>query len=93
MSDENHQLLVQFAEVKGQLSAVLQLMQHNHDSTHQRINDFRTAVEGRIAGVEARLEKVEDNERGTAIRAASGGALSAAVVTGAIEALKFFASR
>jgi sugar (pentulose or hexulose) kinase len=90
---ENNEVLVQLAQVKGQLTAMTQLMQQNHDSTHQRINDFRHAVEGRIAGVEARLDKVENNERGTAIKAAGGGALSAAIVTATIKALEFLAGR
>lgn len=90
MSDEKNVVLVQLARMEGQLASLTQLMQQNHDSTHQRINDFRHAVEGRIGGVEARLDKIEDNERGTALRAASGGAFSGAIVAAAIEAIKLF---
>ena len=94
MSD-NHDVLVQLAQVQGQLTAMTQLMQQNHDSTHQRINDFRHAVEGRIAGVEARvdrieasIEKVGGNERASALKAAGSGAFSGAVMTAGIELLK-----
>lgn len=93
MSGENNEVLVGLAEVRGQLTAMTQLMQQNHDSTHQRINDFRHAIEGRITGVEARLDKVEKNERGTALKGAGGGALSAAIVAAGIEALKIFSGR
>ena len=88
MSADNSEVLVQMAEVKGQLSMMLQLMQQNHDSTHQRINDFRLSVEGRLAGVETRLKQVETNERSTAIKAAGGGALSGAIVAASIEVMK-----
>jgi len=90
---ENNEVLVQLAQVQGQLTAMTQLMQQNHDSTHQRINDFRHAIEGRITGVEARLDKVEDNERGTALKAAGGGAFSGAIMAGAVELIKYLGSR
>jgi len=93
MSDQNTVVLVELAEVKGQLKLMTQMMQQNHDSTHQRINDFRHAIEGRLSGVEARLNTVEKNERGTALRGASSGALAGSVVAASIEALKFFSTR
>lgn len=93
MSGETTEVLVQMAEVKGQLSVILQLMQQNHDATHQRLNDFRQSAEGRFSGLETRLDRVEENERGTAIKAAGGGALSGALVAGAIEVMKFFGGR
>lgn len=86
-------VLVQLAEVKGQLASMQQLMSQNHESTHQRINDFRHAVEGRMAGVEARVGTLEGNERGTAIKAAGGGALSGAFMAAGVELLKFLSSR
>ncbi|MFI5447744.1 hypothetical protein [Polaromonas sp. UC242_47] len=88
MSDPNQQLLQQMGEVQGQLKLMMQVIQSNHDSTHQRINDFRHAIEGRLTGVEARVGVIEKNERGTAMRVASGGALAGAVVAAAIEAIK-----
>ncbi|MFT4191649.1 MAG: hypothetical protein QM617_09035 [Comamonas sp.] len=84
-------VLVQLAKLEGQLTSVMQLMQQNHDSTHQRINDMRHAIEGRMTGVEARVGTLEKNERATALRGASGGALSGAMVGGLIELVKFMA--
>lgn len=86
-------LLSHIGKLEGQLALMTQLIQQNHESTHQRINDFRHAVEGRITGVEARVVTLEKNERSTALKAASGGALSAALVTGAVEAFKILAGR
>ena len=87
---DNHSvLLAHIGKLEGQLAVMTQLMQQNHESTHQRINDFRHAVEGRIAGVEARVVALEGNERSTALKSAGGGA----IVVAAIEALKFFAGR
>lgn len=82
--------LVQLAEVKGQLTMIVQLIQTNHGATHQRIDDLRKTVESRFAGVENRLETIEQNERGTAIRAAGSGAFSGAIVAGVIEVIKHF---
>lgn len=97
MSDHNQDttVLVQLGEVQGQLKLMMTMMQQNHESTHQRINDFRHAIEGRIDGVEARIGAVEDridrvdsNERGTALRGASSGALSGALMAAGIEIIK-----
>ena len=93
MSDPNQQLAQQIGEVQGQLKLMTQMIQQNHESTHQRINDFRHAVEGRLTSVEARVGVIEKNERGTALRGASGGALSGAIVGAAIEGLKLLLSR
>lgn len=91
--DPNATVLVELAEVKGQLKLMVQMMQQNHESTHQRINDFRHAIEGRLSGVETRVATIEKNERGTALRGAGSGALSGAIMGAAIEALKHLMSR
>ncbi|MDP9990914.1 hypothetical protein [Variovorax boronicumulans] len=84
-------VLVELAAVKGQLQMLMLMIQTNHDSTHQRIDDLRRATEGRIEGLDERLATIERNERSTALKAASGGALSGAMVGGAIELFKFVA--
>jgi hypothetical protein len=101
MSDiANAAVLSELGQVKGQLQMMTAMIQQNHESTHQRINDFRHAIEGRIDSVEARIgavegriDTVDKNERGTALRAAGAGGVSAAIVAGAIEALKMLAHR
>ncbi len=92
MSDSTA-LLTELGEVKGQLKMMTAMIQQNHESTHQRINDFRHAIEGRIDTVENRMDTMEKNERGTALRAAGGGAVSAAIVAGAIEAMKMLVNK
>lgn len=93
MSTNDVSVLVELAEVKGQLKLMIQLMQQNHEATHQRINDFRHAVEGRVANVETRMSTLETNERTTALKGAGSGALAGAITGAAIEAMKFFAGR
>lgn len=95
MSDPNQQLLQQVGEVQGQLKLMTQMIQQNHESTHQRINDFRQSIEGRIDGVEVRIgavekrvETIDQHERSKSLRGAGGGAVAAAIVTGAIEAIR-----
>lgn len=100
MSDPNQQLLQQVGEVQGQLKLITQMIQQNHESTHQRINDFRHAIEGRIDGVEARIDGVEGridtidkNERGTAMKVASIGGFSGAIAAAAVELAKHLGTR
>lgn len=88
--DSHSILLAHIGKLEGQLSVMTQMMQANHDSTHQRINDFRHAIEGRIVGVEARVGILESNERSTALKVAGGGALSGAIAAAGVEVLKFF---
>jgi hypothetical protein len=91
---DNHSvLLAHIGKLEGQLAVMTQLMQQNHESTHQRINDFRHAIEGRITGVEARVVTLEGNERSTAIKAAGGGALSGALATAALKLIEYIATR
>lgn len=80
--------LAELGEVKGQLAAITQLITLNQAATHQRIDDLRHAMTGRMDGHENRLGRLEQNERGTAIRAGATGALAAALVTATVEGLK-----
>jgi hypothetical protein len=100
MSDPNAMLVMQLGEVQGQLKMMTHMIQQNQESTHQRIDDFRRATEGRLDGVDARIDGIEDqiktigkNERGTALRGASSGALSGAIVAAGVEILKFMVTR
>lgn len=81
-------LLSETSEVKGQLNGLIGIIQNNHESSNRRLDDFRQSMESRMGGVEDRLGKLEENERGTAIRSSATGALAGAIVAGAIAALK-----
>lgn len=85
----NAAVLVELAEVKGLLKAQMQLAQQNHEATHQRINDFRHAVEGRLDSLENRVVVLEKNERSTAVKSAT----ASAVTLGVLELIKFLAGR
>ena len=58
--------------------------------TNRRIDDLSTAVTNRLDGMDERLQRVEANERSTAIKAGAVGAVSSAVMTGGMELLKHF---
>jgi hypothetical protein len=81
-------ILLQLGQVQGQLLGLTQMIQSQHDSTGKRMDDFQHAMESRLSNVEDRIGKVEDKERGTAIKAAGGSAL----VVGVIELLKHAAA-
>lgn len=100
MSDPNQQLLQQVGEVQGQLKLITQMIQQNHESTHQRINDFRHAIEGRITGVEVRIDGVdarivvlEKNERGTALKVAGIGTVAGAIAAASVELINYLGQR
>lgn len=88
MSDPATALLVEMGQVKGQLTAMTALLQQNHTATQTRIEDLSKSVGVRFDGLEKRLATLEENERGTAIRAAGTGALAGAIVAGALAAIK-----
>lgn len=95
MSDNNaaaNAMLVEVGTVKGTLTSMTELIRQNHQATQTRIEDLSKSVAQRFDGLEERLSVLEKNERGTALRGASGGAVSAAIVTGGIELMKFLAS-
>jgi hypothetical protein len=90
---------VQLAEVKGQLKAMTQMIQAQHDATNQmlsaqhaatnrRIDDFRESVETRLDGHEGRIGRLEGNERATAIRAGASGALAGSLAGALVEGIK-----
>lgn len=87
--DPNHTLMLELAEVKGMLKTMQVAQQQNHEATHQRINDFRHAVEGRIGSLEGRVGTLEKNERSTAIKSAG----ASAITLGVVELVKFLAGR
>ncbi len=84
----NAATLAQLGEVKGQLAIIIQMIQHNHNATHQRIDDLRHTMEGRFTGVDSRLTVLEKNERGTALRTATVGAVAAALVSAGLEVIR-----
>ena len=84
----NTTMLVEMGQVKGQLTAITELIRQNHTATQTRIEDLSKSVGVRFDGIEKRLGTLEANERGTAMRAAGTGALAGAVVAAALAAMK-----
>ena len=82
-------VLIAMGKLEGQLAAMTTLMQQNHLSTQTRIEDLSKSVGVRFDGIENRLATLEQNERGTAMRAAGSGALSGAIVAAGIAAMKY----
>lgn len=81
-------VLIAMGKLEGQLAAMTNLMQQNHQATQTRIEDLSKAVGVRFDGIEKRLATLEQNERGTAIRAAGTGALAGAIVAAGIAAMR-----
>ena len=76
--------------VNAQHVSTREMLTQQHESTNRRIDDLRTsmtqrneAIEKRIDGTNSRVGTLEQNERATAIKAATVGAFSGAV-TGAL---------
>lgn len=88
MSDPATALLLEMGQVKGQLTAMTALLQQNHTATQTRIEDLSKSVGVRFDGLEKRLATLEENERGTAVRAAGTGALAGAIVAAGLAAMR-----
>lgn len=88
MSDATDKALVELGEIKGQLKLMTQMLQQNHDSTNQRIDDVRHSMETRFKGVEERVGTLEKNERGTAIKAGIAATVGGMIVAAGTAFLK-----
>lgn len=86
--DNSDAVLLAVGKLEGQLQTMMALMQQNQLATQTRIEDLKTSIGVRFDGVEKRLGTLEQNERGTAIRAASTGALAGAIVSAGIAAMR-----
>jgi ElaB/YqjD/DUF883 family membrane-anchored ribosome-binding protein len=86
----NMQALQQLAEVRGQLSTITQLLQQNAKHTDQRIDDLRRSIEDRMDMQESRLDNLEKNERGTAIRTAAVAAVTSTIVAAGMAIARGF---
>ena len=80
--------LAELAAVKGQLSQITSMLQAQHASTNTRIDDLRKSIEGRFDSAEKRIGRLEDNERGTAIKTAGISAFSGAVTAALLHLLR-----
>lgn len=93
MNDQQNQnvlVLAQLEAMKLQLVGINNMIQSQHQATNQRIDDLRHSIEGRMDSHESRIEKLEQNERSTAVKAAGVSALTTALMTGFFAALKLW---
>jgi hypothetical protein len=88
MSGDENSTLAAVSEVKGQLLGIQAMLQQNHDSTNQRIDDLRHSVESRMKGVEDRVSTLEKNERGTAVKAGVAAAIGGVLVAAGTAAIR-----
>lgn len=96
LAEVKGQLSAVMTMLASQHESTKQLLNHHHNATNQRIDDLRTAMttqhaatEKRIDGLSGRVGILENNERGTAIKAGSVAAVSGGVVAALIALLKF----
>lgn len=96
LAEVKGQLSAVMTMLTSQHESTQQLLNHHHNATNQRIDDLRHSMatqhagtEKRIDGVSGRVTVLEGNERATAIKAGSVGAVSGAIVAALIAALKF----
>lgn len=88
MPDANTQVLTLLGEIRGELRGIRQVMQANHESTQQRIDDFATANETRFKGIEERLSKMESGKHTLMIRTGVSGASAGGLVAVVVELVR-----
>lgn len=80
-NDSNSAVMAQLADVQGQLKVMTQMLMSQSQAMNTRLDDMSKAMNTRFDGVETRLQRVEDNERKTALVAAGTGAVAGALVS------------
>ena len=88
MPDSNSEILMHLGRIEGQVSQPMALMASGQTAVNQRLDDMNKAIDRQLSNHESRIEKLEDRERGTAIKASVAGTVSAAIVSGAIAMMK-----
>lgn len=90
----NSDILLHLGKIEGQVGQLMNMMQSNQTAINQRLDDMRTAMSVRIESNEKRIDKLEQNERGTAIKAGVAGTvsgtISAAMISAAVAAMRWF---
>ena len=86
--EDNSAVMNQLGKLDGQMQMLMSVMQSNNASTHQRIDDMRAAIAGQLDSVEKRLGTLEANERSTAVKASSAGAIAGVIAAAGVAALK-----
>lgn len=81
-------MLQELATVRGQLTSILTMLQQQSDATNRRIDDLNESIGTRFDGLEGRMATLEANERSTALKVTAAGAVSGAVVSGAMHLIK-----
>lgn len=96
LAEVKGQLSAVMTMLTSQHESTQQLLNHHHNATNQRIDDLRQAVaiqhagtEKRIDGLSGRVTTLENNERGTAIKAGGVAAVSGGVVAALLTLVKF----
>jgi hypothetical protein len=77
-------------EVRGQLTSITLLLQAQHEASNRRMDDLQKSIDNRFDSLENRIGTLEQNERGTAIKAAASGAGAAGLTILLTEVVKGF---
>lgn len=83
-----HQMIVMLGQIQGELRGVREIVQANHSSLHQRIDDMVKSNEARFENVEDRISKVESNHQQLLMKTAAGGGMAGGIVAAGIEIIK-----
>lgn len=78
MSTPDPATIQALGQVQGQLNGIADLIRETSASTNRRIDDLKESVDARFDNHGKRISRLEDNERGTAIKAAAIGATAGA---------------
>jgi hypothetical protein len=79
MSSPDPDTLRALGHVQGQLNGIADLIRETSASTNRRIDDLKETMDDRFQDHGDRITRLENNERGTAIKAAGIGAAAGAV--------------
>ena len=89
-NEANSAILRSLGHIEGQVAQLMQMMQTNQAATNQRLDDMRASINARMDSQEKRIDKLETNERNTALRSSASAAIAAAIVSSGMAAIKHF---
>lgn len=85
---DNDQIVQLLGEIRGELKGINAVMERNHQSMNQRLDDIQSSNNQRFDAVERRVDHMESEQKAIIWKVASWSSLGGAIVAGGVELIK-----
>lgn len=83
-----HLMISMLGQIQGEVKGLRDLVQANHSSINQRIEDLAQSNHTRFENVEDRIDKLENSHQQLLMKTAAGGGVAGGIVAAGIEIIK-----